>query len=62
MGKCTLPPNAHEEDPFYQNNETVSLNECTGLVPAAPTENSEAENLSELYAIHSLKPRSKKRS
>ena len=43
-------------DPFYDQQTTSSMTECTGLIPSAPEDEAEAESYSELYSIHSQSP------
>jgi len=40
------------DDMLYDVNNMASANECTGLIPAAITKDSEAEAYEELYPIH----------
>ncbi len=46
------------ENTFYDLDKVASATECTGIAPAAPETESEAEEVGELYAIHT--PRAKK--
>ena len=42
--------------PFMEVEDLASATECTGLVPAGIQTPEEAENYTELYAIHEQKP------
>ena len=39
-------------DSFFENNETVSYTECTGIAPSGIVDEAEAEDISSLYSIH----------
>ena len=41
------------DDPFYDQETTVSATECTGLIPAGIDTEEEAENYADLYSVHS---------
>lgn len=50
------------EDSFDENEIVISNTECTGLLPALPVNDPEAdENTARLYAIHAPKRRDGKR-
>lgn len=40
------------DNTFFENNETVSFTECTGIAPRGLTDEAEAEACSRLYSIH----------
>lgn len=43
----------HSEDSFDEQELVASATECTGLVPALPVDDPEAdENMARLYAVH----------
>ena len=41
------------DDPFYNQETTVSATECTGLIPAGIDTEEEAENYADHYSVHS---------
>lgn len=46
------------EDSFYETENVASATECTGLVPALPLNDPEADaNMTRLYAVHAPKKR-----
>ncbi len=50
------------EDSFNENENVISTTECTGLMPALPVNDPEAdESTARLYAIHAPKRRDKKK-
>lgn len=49
------------KDPFEEIENVASATECTGLLPALPVDEPEAEaDVARLYAIHAPEPRQKK--
>lgn len=68
MRKHSLPPHAdpnrwepppiapHVPAPFETPQIVQSATECTGLMAKPALNEEESENLSDLYAIHTLKP------
>lgn len=52
------PPPAEEiaDESFHTRKAVQSATECTGLMQQVPEDESEAHSLSELYAIHQVKP------
>lgn len=50
------------EDSFNETENVISATECTGLLPALPMDDPEAdENTARLYAVHAPKRRDGKR-
>jgi hypothetical protein len=47
------------DDPFYNLDQAVSATEATGLMPAAPRNEDQAEASAALYAVH--KPKGKRK-
>lgn len=43
-------------DPIYDIEKVASTTDCTGLIPAAVDDESQAEAYASLYAIHPVKP------
>lgn len=41
---------------FYDVEKVASTMDCTGLIPAAVTDEAEAQSYAELYAVHPVKP------
>ena len=52
------PPKRQEiaDESFHTCKDVQSATECTGLMQHVPEDESEAHSLSELYAIHTVKP------
>jgi len=52
------PPKQQEiaDEAFHTYKDVSSATECTGLMQHIPENESEAHSLSELYAIHTVKP------
>lgn len=56
------PPKPRPEDleaadeSFYKRRNVGSANDCTGLMTRVPGTEAAAESLSDLYALHELKP------
>ncbi len=42
--------------PLGDEGDVASLTECTGLIPALPRDDAEADSAAALYAIHRAKP------
>lgn len=42
---------AYDDDKFYDMGSIASASDCTGLIPAAPANEAEAESYAELYNI-----------
>lgn len=51
--------NIDTESSFYDINNMASMSECTGLIPSAVEDESEADAYGELYSIHEQKPTDK---
>lgn len=52
-------PPAHQEladEAFHTRKSVLSATECTGLMQQVPENDSEAQSLSQLYSIHTVKP------
>lgn len=61
MSKKKNDKNKNSNDPYnlgnisdflYDNYTVMSLNECTGLIPANPTSDKKRENYKEIYDIN----------
>ena len=50
-GKQEMP-----EDPFFDPGQVASATECTGILPAQAQNEEEAESVSSLEGIHSIRP------
>ncbi len=46
---------AQSTDSMYDENDLVSTNECTGLIPGGDLTEAQAEQYGELYSIHPSK-------